>query len=150
MSVMIRTEGLRKVYRVGEEKVVALAGIDLAIEKGEICCIIGASGSGKSTLLNMLAGLEKPDAGAVFFDEVNITGFTPADRDVAFVFQQYSLYPTRTVYQNLNAKLAMERQQTEVGALFSGIAALFGLFAALLSVWWFYRVVPTRPQTPRS
>jgi Ca-activated chloride channel family protein len=46
----------------------------------------------------------------------------------------------RTVYQNLNAKLAMERQQTEVGAIFSGVAALFALLAALLSVWWFHRV----------
>jgi Ca-activated chloride channel family protein len=56
----------------------------------------------------------------------------------------------RTVYQNLNAKLAMERQQTEVGALFSGVAALFGLFAALLSVWWFYRVLPARSPTARN
>jgi Ca-activated chloride channel family protein len=56
----------------------------------------------------------------------------------------------RSVYQNLNAKLAMERQQTEVGALFSGIAAFFALLAALLSVWWFHRVpASARTATPR-
>jgi len=55
----------------------------------------------------------------------------------------------RAVYQNLNAKLAMERQQTEVGALASGLAAFFALLAALLSVWWFHRAAPP-PSRPAS
>ncbi|HOV42273.1 MAG TPA: ATP-binding cassette domain-containing protein, partial [Oscillospiraceae bacterium] len=61
----IEVKGLRKVYKLGSEKVVALNKIDLEIEKGEICCILGTSGSGKSTFLNMLAGLEKPTKGSI-------------------------------------------------------------------------------------
>ena len=57
---MVETKNLRKVYRTGDEKVVALDNIDLTIEQGQVCCILGTSGSGKSTLLNQLAGLEKP------------------------------------------------------------------------------------------
>ena len=60
MAPIIHTEKLRKVYAVGKERVIALNNVDLSIEKGEFCCIVGQSGSGKSTLLNQLAGLEKP------------------------------------------------------------------------------------------
>ena len=59
MAPIIRVEHLRKVYQVGKEKVIALNDINLAIEPGRSCCIVGPSGSGKSTLLNQLAGLEK-------------------------------------------------------------------------------------------
>lgn len=62
---IIEVKNLRKVYRMGKEKIVALNHIDLEIEKGEICCLFGTSGSGKSTLLNMLAGLEKPTKGTI-------------------------------------------------------------------------------------
>ena len=62
---MVETKNLRKVYRTGDEKVVALDNIDLTIEQGQVCCILGTSGSGKSTLLNQLAGLEKPTRGTV-------------------------------------------------------------------------------------
>ena len=57
LAPIIHTEKLRKVYAVGKERVVSLNNIDLNIEKGEFCCIVGQSGSGKSTLLNQLAGL---------------------------------------------------------------------------------------------
>ena len=66
-KVIIKVEGIRKVYNLGQEKVIALDNIDLDIYKGEILCIFGTSGSGKSTLLNMLAGLEKPTKGKVLF-----------------------------------------------------------------------------------
>ena len=59
-EAMIKICGVRKVYRIGTEKVIALDRIDADIQKGEICCIFGTSGSGKSTLLNQLAGMEKP------------------------------------------------------------------------------------------
>ena len=76
MAPIIRTEKLRKVYAVGKERVVALNNVDLSIEKGEFCCIVGQSGSGKSTLLNQLAGLEKPTSGKVYIGKHEISKMT--------------------------------------------------------------------------
>ena len=64
-ELMIHVQDVRKVYRMGDEEVVALNRINLKIYKGEVCCIFGTSGSGKSTLLNQLAGMEKPTRGRV-------------------------------------------------------------------------------------
>ena len=62
---VIQVKDLYKIYRIGDNKVRALNGVDFCIYKGEFCSIVGASGSGKSTLLNMLAGLEKPTKGEI-------------------------------------------------------------------------------------
>ena len=62
---VIQVKNLYKVFRVGNERVRALNGVDMTIYKGEFCAIVGTSGSGKSTMLNMLAGLEKPTKGEV-------------------------------------------------------------------------------------
>ena len=89
----IEVRNLRKVYRLGNEKVYALRNIDLDIEKGEVCCILGTSGSGKSTLLNMLAGLEKPTRGDIFINGVNIAKLSERklakfrQENTGFVFQ---------------------------------------------------------------
>ncbi|GHU65526.1 ABC transporter ATP-binding protein [Clostridia bacterium] len=106
MGVMIQAENLRKVYRIGNEKVAALAGIDLTIEQGEVCCIVGQSGSGKSTLLNMLAGLEKPTRGRITIageritemDEDSLTLFR--QKNLGFIFQSYNLLPRLTATEN--------------------------------------------------
>ena len=71
----IEIRGLRKVYKLGKERVVALDDINLTIERGEICCILGTSGSGKSTLLNMMAGLERPTKGQVLYSGKDVTRF---------------------------------------------------------------------------
>ncbi len=81
--------------------VTALDDVSFSIKDGEFFVLLGPTGAGKTTTLRVIAGLERQDAGDVIFDEVNVNAFAPADRDVAFVFQQYSLYPTRTVYENL-------------------------------------------------
>ena len=73
MASIIKVQNLRKIYRVGKEKVVALDDICLEIGEGEMCCIVGASGSGKSTLLNQLAGLEKPTKGRVLIGKHDIS-----------------------------------------------------------------------------
>ena len=104
---MIKVENLRKVYKVGGEKVVALDNISLHIEKGEFCCIVGTSGSGKSTLLNQLAGLEKPTKGKVKINGQLVSKMTEKElatfrqNNIGFIFQSYNLLPTLTAMENV-------------------------------------------------
>ena len=107
MAPIIRVEQLRKVYRVGKEKVVALNDVNLAIEPGEICCIVGPSGSGKSTLLNQLAGLEKPTRGKVYIGRHEISAMSENElakfrqAHLGFIFQSYNLLPNLTAAENV-------------------------------------------------
>ena len=104
---IIRTVGLRKVYAVGRERVVALNDVNLSIEKGEFCCIIGQSGSGKSTLLNQLAGLEKPTKGHVYIGSHEISAMSETElarfrqAHLGFIFQSYNLIPSMTAAENV-------------------------------------------------
>ena len=104
---MIRVENLRKVYKVGGEKVVALNNVSVEIPKGEFCCIVGTSGSGKSTLLNMLAGLEKPTRGKVKINGQLVSKMTEKElaifrqNNIGFIFQSYNLLPTLTAVENV-------------------------------------------------
>lgn len=86
-------------------RVTAVDGIDLAIADGEFFVILGPSGAGKTTTLRLVAGLEKPDLGRVCMDGADVTSRHPADRDVAFIFQQYSLYPHLNVRENIGFPL---------------------------------------------
>lgn len=112
MDYAVQVKDLRKVYRVGEEKVVALDNISLTIEPGEICCILGTSGSGKTTLLNLLAGLEKPTRGEIYLlgkpvhkmDERQLAHFR--QRYLGFIFQAYHLLPALTALENVSLPLA--------------------------------------------
>ena len=75
----------------------ALRDISFTVNNGEFFVLLGPTGAGKTTTLRVIAGLEKPEHGHVIFDGETSDGLTPADRDVAIVFQQYSLYPTMSV-----------------------------------------------------
>ena len=107
MAPIIRTVGLRKVYAVGKERVVALDDVNINVEKGEFCCIVGQSGSGKSTLLNQLAGLEKPTRGKVFIGRHEISAMTENElasfrqAHLGFIFQSYNLLPSMTAAENV-------------------------------------------------
>src|SRR6516162_7397223 len=79
----------------------AVRGLSLSIADGEFVVLLGPTGAGKTTILRLIAGLERPDAGHVLIRGRDVTREVPAKRDVAFVFQQYSLYPHLTVYDNL-------------------------------------------------
>jgi len=79
----------------------AIKDLSVAIEDGEFLVILGPSGAGKTTMLRLVAGLERPDRGSVSIGGRDVTRAPPAVRDVAFVFQQYSLYPHMSVYDNL-------------------------------------------------
>ncbi|PYG88703.1 putative ABC transport system ATP-binding protein [Ruminiclostridium sufflavum DSM 19573] len=114
MGSLIELKGVRKVYRVGNEKVVALQNIDLTIQKGEICCLLGTSGSGKSTLLNLLAGLEKPSRGEIIIKDIHIEKLNEQrlvlfrQKYIGFVFQSYNLLPGLTALENVGLPLAFK------------------------------------------
>ena len=109
---LIQVKDIRKVYRLDQERVVALGRINLSIEQGEICCILGTSGSGKSTLLNMLAGLEKPTKGQIEVAGRHIEKLTERQlvafrrEKVGFIFQSYNLLNTMNAVENVALPLA--------------------------------------------
>jgi multiple sugar transport system ATP-binding protein len=79
----------------------AVRGLDLTIADGEFVVLLGPTGAGKTTTLRLIAGLEAPDAGQITIGGEDVTALPPSARDVTFVFQQYSLYPHLSVYENL-------------------------------------------------
>jgi multiple sugar transport system ATP-binding protein len=92
--------------------VTALDDISFDVKDGEFFVLLGPTGAGKTTTLRVIAGLEHQDAGAVLFDGEAIDTLTPSDRDVALVFQQYSLYPTMSVFDNLAFPLRSPLRRT--------------------------------------
>ncbi|WP_320973107.1 ABC transporter ATP-binding protein [Enterocloster bolteae] len=122
---IIYVKNVRKVYRMGDEEVVALKRINLRIYKGEVCCIFGTSGSGKSTLLNQLAGMEKPTKGQVFIRGKNISDMNEEElaafrqEHMSFIFQSYNLLPSMTAVENVAMPLmfkGMDRKKREAMA----------------------------------
>jgi putative spermidine/putrescine transport system ATP-binding protein len=101
----VRLRGLRKTY--GE--VVAVDGVDLEIREGEFFTLLGPSGSGKTTTLRLIAGFERPDAGAVELSGRNVSNVPPYARDVNTVFQDYALFPHMTVAENVAYGLRVKR-----------------------------------------
>lgn len=121
-ELMIHVQDVRKVYRMGDEEVVALNRINLKIYKGEVCCIFGTSGSGKSTLLNQLAGMEKPTRGRVLIQGMNISQMDEEElaafrqKHIGFIFQSYNLLPSMTAVENVALPLmfrGMEKEKRE-------------------------------------
>ncbi|POR51355.1 ABC transporter ATP-binding protein [Bosea psychrotolerans] len=90
----------------------AVDDVSLTIADGEFVVLLGPTGAGKTTTLRLVAGLETPDDGRVFIGGVDVTGLPPAARDVTFVFQQYSLYPHLTVFDNLAFPLRSPTRRT--------------------------------------
>ncbi len=84
----------------------ALSACDLEVKAGEFLVVMGPSGCGKSTLLKVLAGIEPLTAGELYLDGIPSTSLAPTDRDVSLVFQEYVLYPNKTVYENIMAGIS--------------------------------------------
>src|SRR6201991_2549670 len=103
----IRLEQVTK--RFGD--IVAVDNVSIDVKEGEFVVLLGPSGAGKTTTLRLIAGLERPDAGEILIDGEAATHSHPADRDVAFIFQQYSLYPHLTVFNNLAFPLRSPRRR---------------------------------------
>ena len=90
-------------------KTMAVKELNLEILDNEFMCILGPSGCGKSSTLRMLAGLEFISSGDIYFDDVRVNDLPPRDRDIAMVFENYALYPHKTVYENMANPLKLRR-----------------------------------------
>lgn len=118
-SRLVGLEGLRRHYRVGGQRVHALAGVDLEVPRGQFAAIVGPSGSGKSTLLNILGCLDRPDEGRYCLDGTDVSTFDDErasdfrNRRIGFVFQSFHLLPRLTVLENVLLPGRFARQSAE-------------------------------------
>ena len=105
-----------------------LKGINLGVEYGQMVTLLGPSGCGKSTLLRCLAGLEQVNEGQIFLDGKDITNLTPKQRNIGMVFQQYSLFPTMTVRQNVAFGLQIQKmEKSKIDAKVKEVLEIVGL-----------------------
>ncbi len=115
---ILRVENVHKAYHIGKRAVEVLHGVSLRVRRGETLSIMGASGSGKSTLLHILGGLDRPDAGDIFFEGTSLGKMKPARQAafraqrVGFVFQSYHLLPELDVLQNVMLPSMAARRKT--------------------------------------
>jgi len=118
-EIMVQADNLMKIYKTKDIEVVALQGLDLTVEQGELMAIIGNSGSGKSTFLNMIGGLDKPSAGKLFVDGKNLFTMTEKQlvdykrKTVGFVWQNNSrnLFPYLTALENVMVPMQIGSQK---------------------------------------
>ena len=114
---ILKCENVRKVYGTGENKTIALDGIDLSVEKGEFVAIIGASGSGKSTLLHILGSVDQPTEGKVIIEGTDVSALSQRQsaifrrRKVGLVYQFYNLIPTLTIRKNILMPLLLDKKK---------------------------------------
>jgi putative ABC transport system ATP-binding protein len=104
---VVRTQEVKKVYKMGELELEALKGVNIEIEAGEYISIMGPSGSGKSTLFNMIGGLDKPTSGKVYIDDVDVAQLDAYElawlrcRKIGYIFQSFNLIPVMTALENV-------------------------------------------------
>jgi len=114
---IIRIEGLKKIYDLGEVKVPALGGVDIAIQEGSYVAIMGPSGSGKSTMLNILGCLDRPTDGRYYLGEQDVSLMSDSalsevrGQRIGFIFQSYNLIPQLDVVENIHVPLFYQGKQ---------------------------------------
>src|SRR3954452_14181978 len=119
---------LNNLWKTYENGVDAVRDLSLEVAEGEFVVLVGPSGCGKSTLLRMVAGLEEVTAGSVHIGGRDVTGVAPPDRDIAMVFQNYALYPHKSVRENLAFGLRQRRKpRAEIHSRVHAMASLRGL-----------------------
>ena len=116
---MVETRGLKKYYRLGDNVVKALDGVDFTVREQEFVAIIGRSGSGKSTLLHMVGGLDTPTEGDVYVAGRDLSGMTKEElavfrrRKVGFIFQNYNLVPDLNIYENVVLPIELDGKRVD-------------------------------------
>lgn len=111
MEPIIEVRNATKIYKVGNEKILALDNVSFTIDKGDFCCLLGSSGSGKSTLLNIMAGIEKITSGEILIKGKNITKMGEhqlakfRQKYLGFVFQSYNLINSLNAVENVELPL---------------------------------------------
>ena len=111
MSSFVSLEDVKKIYQMGEVQIMAAAGIDFQIERGEFAVVVGPSGAGKTTVLNILGGMDTASSGRVLVDGKDIAQYSPRQLtayrrdDIGFVFQFYNLIPNLTALENVELAL---------------------------------------------
>lgn len=114
---MIKTKGLKRIYRTSEIETTALNGVDLQIDAGEFVSIMGPSGCGKSTLLNILGMIDTPTEGSYLFDGVEVSNLKEKKRarvrknNIGFVFQSFNLIDELTVFENVELALIYTKRK---------------------------------------
>ncbi len=120
-GIIVRTQALKKYYRLGENTVKALDGVDFEVREREFVAIIGKSGSGKSTLLHMIGGLDVPTEGEVYVDGRRLNKLDRNQlavfrrRKIGFVFQNYNLVPDLNIYENVVLPIELDGGRIDRG-----------------------------------
>ena len=116
---ILKVENVKKIYGKGEAKVIALDNVSFEIKKGEFIAIMGPSGSGKSTILHVLAGLEKPTDGKVYYYDKNIYDMDKKEltilrrQKIGIIYQFYNLIPTLNVEENITLPIQLDKKKVD-------------------------------------
>jgi len=122
-------DGVTKIYEDVSERIVAVEDLDLTIDDGDFLVLVGPSGCGKSTTLRMVAGLESITEGSISIGDTVVNGMEPRERDIAMVFQNYALYPHKTVHQNIafGLKYSSDLSRSEIDEQVRNTAEMMGI-----------------------
>lgn len=121
--MFLEIKGIRKSFGTGDSKVDVLKGLNLEIEKGEFCVLLGPSGSGKSTLLNIIGGIDAADEGSIIIEGEQLEGMTEKKlslyrrKHLGYIFQMYNLIPNLTVRENIEVGAYLSNRSLDVDEL---------------------------------
>ncbi|MFC6872407.1 ABC transporter ATP-binding protein [Halobellus marinus] len=126
-------EDVTKIYKDPNEDIVAVEDLNLEIDDGDFLVLVGPSGCGKSTTLRMVAGLETITEGTISIGDTVVNGLEPRERDIAMVFQNYALYPHKTVRQNMafGLKYSSDLSKSEINERVRETAEMMGIATQL-------------------